>query len=662
MATRLKTVNYGFNALATLTSGTLTTLTQITVYLPETGTKTFRSVIARVSMDDISTSTAGTITTKTVNLRLSGAGSYSTRTNANNLVNSGEGICLHWLQDFTDYFQSTWTGTSMLCDVQLQFANAGSDTPNFRNVSVTLDITYEYDDTSTTQVKTVWIPLNAPVGGLTATATTYDTAPNLSTYLPEASKTFRYIGLVVQGNENKNAVTTDYTLTLNMGTATVTTGSYEGGLGSDRFYRYVWNLTTAWPSTSATQTFQASTSTATRHHHFQAWLMVTYEFSPSSSTRVMNSLVLPMEMDSPMGSSAADYQRAERQLYIQEPGTITTERVAFYPFWEALNVIAGLNFRLGTGSWTTYTDNLSQACGMNAAMVRNDTAFTLARGKNTLTFDAYRTDTAMFGWAVTGFWIVNYSSDIASSGVGSHNHSILYKISSGMGNNTTAASNYTYTANIPIPETEYYINGIGAEQVVMTSGTVQTTGQVLQLEKANNATEGGLSWESVYLDTTQTDAEVGARLYYSQARDFFKRWPNDPGPGRVDLETDRRWRQYINWSGTTTAASMYAYVGYLLTYHSITYTIAGTISGSAGGTVNIDAWRTTVANDQIYTTSRTGDGSYSISWYDNTVPVIVTAYENSTHKGMSIEQVAGNTFDIDLSGGSSGGPTYYSFI
>ena len=218
MATRLKTVKYAFPALASATNNTLTTLTQITVYLPETGTKTFRSVVATVTCDDIVTATGGTVTTKTLNLRLGGA-AYTSVANGNTLTNSGENLSLYLAQDYTAHFTTNWTGTSMTCDFQVQFNQTTGTTLNMVNVCVTLDITYEYDDTSTTQVKTVMVPLNMLVGAMDTAATTRDTIPALDTYLPEASKVYRNIHVVVQGNEARNAATTDHTMTLRVGAA-----------------------------------------------------------------------------------------------------------------------------------------------------------------------------------------------------------------------------------------------------------------------------------------------------------------------------------------------------------------------------------------------------------------------------------------------------------
>lgn len=629
MATRLKTVKYAFPALASLVNNTLTTLTQITIYLPETGTKTFRSVVAHVTMNDIITVTGGSLTTKTLNCRL-GAAAYTSVANANTLTNSGENASFWLSADYTSHFTTNWTGTSMTCDFQLQINQSTGTTTGMVNVCVTLDITYEYDDTSTTHVKTVMIPLNAPVAALTTGAVTYDTAPALDTYLPESTKTYRQVFLVVQGNTHNATSAVDHTMTLNFGASTVTTGNYEAALGSDRFFRYVWNLTAAgWSTTGSTQTFQAS-ATVARVNHFQAYLVVTYEFDPSASTTVMNSLMLPMDLASPMGgTTSSDYQRGTRELFIQEPTTITTSRVAYYVFWQQIAAISTLNMRIGTGTFTAYTDAASVTCGTNAAMVRNDTAFTLARGRNTLNFDVYRSDTTDFGWNISGFWIVNYTSGKATAGVGAHNHTIEWSLA--QNGTAAAATNYTDAASAPvIPETEYFITAAGNHLIVQPSGTVALSGMAILIERL--AAEGGIEWEPIYIDSSQTDPEIGVFFAYAQSRTFFKRWPGDDYAGnRVDIETARRRRVHINGS---TAVAGWISLNLIFTYHSITYTISGTVSGSSGGTVTIGAWRPGTG-EKLLQTSRTGNGTYSLTWYDNTESVFTEAYESGTLVGRS---------------------------
>lgn len=627
MATRLKTIKYAFPALASLTNNTLTTLTTTTLYIPEGGgTVTFRSVVAQVTFDDIITATGGTLTTKTLNLRL-GAAAYTSIANANTLTNSGENHSFWLSADYTSHFTTNWSGTSMTCDFQLQINQSTGTTTGMVNVCVTLDITYEYDDTQTTHIKTVMIPLNAPVGAIATVATTYDTIPVLDTYLPEASKTYRQIFVVMQGNEHRNAATTDHTMTLRVGTATVTTGNYEGALASDRFFRYVWNVTSAYPSTAATQTWQP-TATVARVNHFQAYLVVTYEFSPGSSSTIMNSVMLPMELASPMGgTTSADYQRGTRELFIEEPTTITTSRVAFYVFWQQIAAISTLNFRIGTGAFTAYTDTASVLCGSNAAMVRNDSAFTLARGRNSLNFDVYRSDTADFGWNLSGFWIVNYTSGKATAGVGAHNHTVEW----GLQQNGTAAAatNYTVAATAPaIPETEYFITALGTQLIVEPSGTVAPSGYTVLVERL--AAEGGIQWEPAYIDSSQTDPEVGTFLMYSQMRTLFLRWPGDPGSDRMDLETSRRWRVHTNGS---TAVSGWISLMVTFTYHAITFAVSGTVSGSSGGSVTIGVWRS--SGEKVLSTSRTGNGSYSVTWYDDTEDLFSEARESATLVGRS---------------------------
>lgn len=634
MATRLKTVHYAFPALASLVNNTLTTLTQITVYLPESGTKTFRSVVAHLTCDDIITATGGTLTTETLNLRLGAAG-YTSVANANTLTNSGENASFWASQDFTSHFTTNWTGTSMTCDFQVQINQSTGTTLGMVNVCVTLEITYEYDDTSTTQVKSVMIPMDMPVLALPTSPSTIETLPALDTYLPEASKVYRQILVVVQGNEARNGATTDHTMTLRVGAASVTTGNYEGALASDRFFRYVWNATSVWPSTAATQTWQP-TATVARCNHLQAYLVVTYEYDEPASTSIINSVMLPMEVDSPMGgTTSADYQRATRELWIQEPGSITDAKVAFYAYWTQIAAIGGLNMRIGTGAFVAYTDTASILCGTNAAMIRNDAAFTLARGRNSLNFDCYRTDTADFGWNVSGFWIVNYRSDKSAQGSGAHNKTVLWGLAQ---NGTAAASNLITTAALApvIPEANYFITALGTRTVFQPTGTTFPSGFSVQVERL--AGEGGIAWESAYRDINQTDPEVGTYLFFSQMRTLFRRWVGDIAGDRMDLETARRWRSFSPQPAAT-AGSGWLALSLIMTYHTITYTVADSISGGFSGTVDIDLWRDS-SGERLESTTRTGDGAFSLTWYDNTEPVFVTAVDGAGHKGRSDAQVA----------------------
>lgn len=631
MATRLKTVLWSFPVLASITNNVLTNVPQTTIFLPENA-KSFKTVKALVSMDDVITVTGGTITTKTVGLRL-GAAAFTSVANANALTNSGENLSLFWEQDFTSHFTTNWSGTSMTCDFQLQINQSTGTGVGMVNICVTLKITYEYDDASATHIKTVMWPLNAPGNAVPIAATTYDTIPAWDTELPEASKVYRNIHLVVQGNEARAGAVTDHVITVNVGAATITSGVYEGSLASDRFFRYVWDLTSTYPGTAATQAFQLASSVA-RNNHLQAWIVVTYEFNPATSTRIMNSLKLPMDLTSPMGGTAAtDYQRGTRNLRIAEPGVITTRSCAFFSFWNQIAAVAGLNMRVGTGAFVGYTDNSATLCGSNAAMTRNDTAFTLQRGQNTLNFDVYRTDTADLGWNISGFWLVNYTSDKASQGVGAHNHTVLLSINSC--GTVGAYQNTVQTVTPAIPEANFMTVALGLEGFIFTANTIVLGGIAVSVERL--AAEGGVEWEPAYIDAAQNDGEVGAYFYYAQVRDIFKRWPGDAESSRLELETARRWRSA--YSAGAAAATLWDSVDLTLTYHSITFTVAGNITNSAGGTVTINLCEA-ATGDRLLSTSRIGNGAYSFTWYDNVIPLFTEARESSTLLGRSDNGVA----------------------
>ena len=153
------------------------------------------------------------------------------------------------------------------------------------------------------------------------------------------------------------------------------------------------------------------------------------------------------------------------------------------------------------------------------------------------------------------------------------------------------------------------------------------------------AAEGGIEWEPAYIDSSQTDPEIGSYLMFSQMRTLFKRFPGDADAKRVDLETARRWRVHVNGS---TSVSAWVSLGIMVTYHTITYAVADSISGFSG-TVNIGLHRSDGNADQggelVKTTSRSGDGGFALSWYDDTEPLYISA-NSGTIVGRSEDTLA----------------------
>jgi hypothetical protein len=639
LTTRLKTVEFAHPPYTSaITDNTLTTMSQITVYLPESG-KTFRSVVATVSAC-ITDTAAGNLTTRQLQCRLGAAG-YTTHTNSNAITNSTEDITAFHSVDLTSHFTTNWSGTSMTFDSQVLFDSAAT-TPGAINACVTLVITYEYDDTSSTQIKTVRFPLNAPVGALATSkpGSPTDTLPALDTELPEASKVYRNIFTTVQGNYNHAAVggTADSSITQQWVSSTAhTSGTYEGALATDYWFRYVWNCGVGGSNVLVTNTTQAYYIYAShaKFNHLQVWLTVTYEFDATSSNDMFVSLMLPNDFDSPMGgTTSSDYQRTTREVFIQETG-ITSKQIAYFPHWSQIAAISTLNFRVGTGSFVTYTDAAAAVAGGNGAMVRNDAAFTLARGRNTLTFDAYRSDTADLGWSLSGFWIVNYTADKPSGGYGAANHTVIWNLGATVFDGAATQTSKAISATAPvIPETDYYMTALGVRLEVNQNGTTQASSYTVLFEKTSG--EGGVQWQVAYKDVVSGDVETGLFTVFGQIKDFFKRWPDDPESGRLDIETSRRW---VIYNGYISGQGLYK-LDLLMTYHTITYAVAGTVSGSAGGTVTLTLHRANTG-EEVKSTTRSGNGAFSLTWYDNTENVFVEATEDATHVGRTIDGLAG---------------------
>lgn len=625
MAISQKTVYYSFPALASLVNNTLTTLTQITLDLPESS-KTFRSVRAIVTMDDIITATGGSITTKTFGLRL-GAAAYTSVANANTITNTGENLSLFWELDYLAHFAANWAGSSMTCDFQATVNQSTGTTLGMVNVCVLLEITYDYEDTSATQTKSVLIPLNGPVGTITTSAVTYDTFPLLDTFCPEATKTFRQIMVVIDSNEQRGAATTDHTMSIIVGATTVTTGNYEGALASDRRTRYIAQFNAL--VTSTTHNFQLSTTVA-RCHHPQAYAIVTYTFTLAGTAKLRLWQKLPMEVPSPMGGTVVgDQQRATRDVWIPEVAPADF-RVAFFANWSQRNVISGLNMRIGTGAYVVYTDAAATVCGGNCAMVRNDAAFTLVRGRNSVNFDAWNTDATDRGWSLGGWWLISYEADVPAAGVGAATRTVAQQITPF--GTAASSANRTIGAIAPaIPEADYFLSGIGAEIIYIPLNTAVATSINVFMERLG--AEGGVAWESAYIDAQQGDAEHGAFFFFAQLRALYWRWSGDPDSGRVNIETARRWRLI---HGSVTGAGWHGITMYI-TYHSIPYTVADNISGFTG-TVTLNLHRAG-SGEIVKTTTRSGDGAYSFTWHDNTENMFVSA-NDGTNKGRSADALA----------------------
>lgn len=282
MTIRTKTVEYAFPAsFAAVATAVARDFTTITVAIPETTSRTFKSVHLEVSCVD-NAATAASVTAVLMGIQLN-AIAIDSATVTQTIVNSGENQSFLWIRDITSYFVTNYTGTSMTALARMTVTGIATI-----NASAKLVITYEYDDSATTQLKTVRIPIDGNTGnlttGLTVVGTTTGQIPLLDEFLPEANKTIRSYFFQMDIHTGTTAAAAAALTMRYDGSTSVTDTSWGYTLNSDTFYRRIDVLTGL--STSAAHSIEASTSSTTGAPFpcLNGVIVVTYEFSVVTNT------------------------------------------------------------------------------------------------------------------------------------------------------------------------------------------------------------------------------------------------------------------------------------------------------------------------------------------------------------------------------------------
>jgi hypothetical protein len=637
MVTRLKTIEYHLNTLNNLADNVLTALTQKTIYIPEGASGiNFRSVLITYSIEEGVNQPTGNYTTRRMTVSVNGA-TATNYANGTTYTGSGENVTIFYSIDAANHFNANWgSATSRTLDISvlLDGSAAASPTP-FVNVNVTVEITYSYDDTVTTQIKTVNIPLDAPIGTLGTTKGTalVATIPALSSYLPEANKVIRDMFITVQGNIG--TLVNDSTLSMEIDSSgAYTTQISERTAASDRWSRIVYNfgLTGNLLQTGISHEFYLW-SNILSHNHQQVWMTVTYEYDSTQSNDMMVCLRLPTHMVSPLGGVGSDdAQKAVSEFWVQESG-VALQRLAYYAFFEQAAAISTLNWRIGTGSaYSGYTDASAILCGGNGLMVRNDTGVVFGRGKNKFEVNTYRTDTADFGYNVAGYFLVNYTANKPVLGYGAANRTITWNILPFTG--IAKGIETTADTGINIPESGYFMNSVGINYQYLSEGVSAIAGVGVYVQKLSGATatgERGPEWMELYCDLGTTDPETGLRQVWANCSNVFRRWSGDPDTDRIEILSGRRYRTLQN-----NLATAFSHLSLVFNYHTIVYEKTTNVTNSNGGVITLDLHRTYEGRDEVVQVlQRTGDGSVTWRWYDNTTGMFISAYEDSTHVGRS---------------------------
>lgn len=641
MAIRTKTIEYAFPTDTTaLATATRRDQAAITLFIPETVSRTFRSVVVRVGYRDTNT-TATTLTAPLIGVKL-GAAAFSDVTLGNPTANSGESQHYIFEREVTSYFVTNFgAGGSQTFQVGTQHTG-----PSVTNITIKVIITYEFDDAAQdTRVKTVRIPIESTVGALTATLANVGTTqvPALDTFLPEASKVYRGIWLEAVYNEYTAGTANDAALGVSIGgAAEQLTAVHESALASSCSGWVCFNQGAApsW-STASAHNLQARSNnitTASTFNHVAFVLHVTYEYSHTSSTRIMNSLVIGLgTIDIPGATAAGDAAVVEANFYVEEPGTITlVQSGALIQYCQTAAV--GPSIAFGGQTARAYTDSAQAFCGETFLTHRVDSGgaagagITLARGKVTWNWSVFIGTAGFSPSSFDGFLFLNYTSDKSVQGDGAHNHSTHWHLQGSQASGTI--STITAAQFFNIPESKWWLNGL----CFYSNGFGATASPQYWYVAAENLSGEGqrLDFRELAKGWFTHDGENGwypiSFTAMDEAAGQIQRFDADPDASRITIEGSRRWKIAM---GQANSRPLMAW----LTYSAITFSISGNVTGSAGGTVNLAAYRKTDGL-KLGSTSRVGNGTYTITVYDNIETVFAEARESGILIGRSDDGTA----------------------
>jgi hypothetical protein len=546
------------------------------------------------------------------------------------IVQTGEALPLTAAFDVTSAFTSDFSGTSQTVVVRfMALASAAAAAPP---VETTLSggqviITYTAEDQNT-RIKTVCIPFQSNTANLTTTLATVDTVPNLSTFIPEASVTFRDIHFEIRGN-NASQNSTDKTLVLALDAEGGDTYTFIDPNTSPNMVHLIWSRNDM--TTNATHDLKASVGNAAASPMLVVvWLWVTYEYNHSSSTTILNSLMIPFgQYRGILPTDSAEPAKFTQVVSIQEPATITIKKSAVMLLFDAAVEDSAMALLLdaNNASYTSYNirGEASGGGGNYCCQHPVDSEWSLSRGFNTLDFYATASvSTEHFG-GTSLVAILNYTSGKHANGDQVHNKTIVNLF--GYATGYTSVMEFGSKTLFTSPPTYYWVDSWGLWDIFVSANG--------PLAASMHAQQSGNEFD-IYSFWGTGVAEVSSVEKFVTGKPEFKRFPGEADNVRIMSLTTA-----IDNVRTMTDASSADIHFSLITYHQISFTFSGNLNGYTGdgSGVTIDIFRSDTDEKVGEATTAIG-GGYTFTWYDNTVSLYGSARQDGTHVGRSESAVA----------------------
>lgn len=675
MANRVKTIRVPFATRITslATNTTLGTATRhdfaaVTVNMPET-TRTIRHVKVETTARDqfgVATDWDGV----RVGIKIN-AVAFDDVDYTGSWGNTGDHGVLPQTRDVTSYFVTNDPGTATFtCQVGVAYATSVAS--NVTGITCVLIITYQYDDTASTHVKTIGYPIQSHHTIISTTYVEVGTIGGVSNAPANQILQLESGGLLPESSISIKDYWIDiFAMDQGAGTDLTLTCRFDGSTDNVRYVctqtlssnvQYLDRISLMGLSTTAAHAFEAKSDVASRFEHVGGIVWVTYTYSPGSSAAILNSLIVPLDNAGTNhytlpDSTAGDAERWQAIVDIQEPTTITMKQSGVVLFGGFNNSTRNVLAPGQTARAYAYGSNLVRDAGepLVHRCDHSSSTWSLSRGLNRLTVDSYHSvENIATTFPRGGFAIINYTSGKSPSGVGAHAHTTVWALRD---MTPSLSTRDTQTPTAPnIPETSFKLFGSFADVWIHSTNIL---GVIISAERASGEGPGG-GWSTANIPhTSTTDAELGFKRQISSMTHLWRQsyGVGESDPEKMNIETSRDW---VN-QGFLISANIPLGLSHYLTYHANEFTVAGNVevNGSAvanGKTVEIIAKDSNGITERIGTTTTTGGtGAFTLEVLDNTRDYRAL-YEDGSIVGASAWNTPENeTFDIEiLTGGNDG--------
>ncbi len=619
--------------VGTTASATNVTAASETIYIPMTTSRSFRNVQLRATVHDVTVAGDLTMTSPILGINMAAAG-WADTTLGNPSANSGENQTFTFAIDVTSHFNTNFgAGASQSLQVRFRATLAGT-TPLFDNVTFEIIGSVDVDDSDNTQFGYVEFVCDSPTGALTATLTEVGTNqfPALNTVLGETTKTYRQIWIEVEGQTCAVGTANDAALGIQIDAgAEWNPGNVETGNASAVPYKYIYDVTGLgldMASAHAIKLRSTNVTTAATFPHPSIKVCVFYEFSWSASSVITNMVKVPFHILPKLLTSTEGDMGVDVPIDIQEPATVTVRQSGVQLFWGNTDATT-LSLKAGAQSVRTYTPVSVLYCGMLSVSQRIDSggaqgaALTFARGRNSLYVGAYVTGSGLVV-GTCGWVTLVYSSGKSSLGRRAHVRCVPKLLI------TPATADILHSATtsaFSFLDSDYYVVGAGFGAVLNCAGG----GLYFSNSVGVKAGAGELNGAHIYNQAThvfRAESETTMINVISSINPKqWERWTSDPDTSRMALQTSRG--IYIQ-SQVNIQASLTGWI----CYHGHKKSVTRNVNRSGGGTVNFNLWNQT-RGELLAAGSRSGDGAYTISCFEDTDTYFVEAWEDDTHKARS---------------------------